>query len=236
MTLPEASLLESARNYRNANPLLHLWVRHRHNSPLPQAAMAQGVFLLPLPRPSPQGPDRANRAPSPIPDAPVAENRDRRPSHPRVFPGGFRKLPFANRCQFAQARDAPPLHPQNFPAGNLQWPERVSPTAQGRLSPLALSHHLARGGPRPSMLPVPELSRRWHSRELLLRVAARTLPSKSGDPVEQTASSTRHLPRLAVLPAHPVDRTRPPAGSPGYALVRDLTLRTGKLHNRSGPA
>src|SRR5207253_5395716 len=113
MTLPEPSLLESARNCQSASPSPRSWIRHRHNYPLPRAAMAQRVFLLPLPRPFPPNPDRANRAPSPIPDAPAVENRYLPRSHPQVFRGGFRKLPLANRYQFAKVRDAPVLHPQN---------------------------------------------------------------------------------------------------------------------------
>src|SRR6266849_2274575 len=199
MFLPDSSLLESARNYRNANPLPRLLIRLRHNSPMPQAATAQLVFLLPFPRPLRVHPDRANRGLAPI-------------------------------------RGAPALHPQNFPDPKAQSPARVRMSARGCSPPSAQSHHLARGGPCPSMPLLPEFSPRWRAREPLPRVAAQISPSKLGDPGEQTASSARHLLRLSELPAHPRDRTRPPAESPGYAQAKDPTLRTGKLHTRFGLA
>src|SRR5260370_21216354 len=111
-TRHEPSLLESARNYRCANPLPCWWFRRRHDSPIPPAAMAERV-LLPLPRLFRVHLDRANPVLAPTRDAPPAENRALHPSHLRAFPVGFPKLPVSNRSQSALAPGAAALLLQN---------------------------------------------------------------------------------------------------------------------------
>src|SRR5258706_14554874 len=70
----------------------------------------------------------------------------------------------------------------------------------------------------------------------LPRESVKTSPSKSADPVVQTASSIRRRRRRAALLVRPAGQTLQPAKSPEYALAWNRLLQTCRPHNRSEPA